>query len=179
MYICSKCGASAEKTVRFCDQCGSPMIEICDPVEVTEDPTPVWEIPVNPEPVKETPNTTKPVWETPPTPEPIKDTPTTPPPASMGKKLVGTILSGVGLGFGALGLLLTGAMLGSGEAPSVGAIPGICFSVFGLPLSLVGLIMSAKSVTQGKNTGKILGLIGTILSAALLLAGIASLAGGA
>lgn len=179
MYICSKCGAYAEKTVRFCDQCGSPMIEICDPVEVTEDPTPVWEIPVNPEPVKETPNTTKPVWETPPTPEPIKDTPTTPPPASMGKKLVGTILSGVGLGFGALGLLLTGAMLGSGEAPSVGAIPGICFSVFGLPLSLVGLIMSAKCVTQGKNTGKILGLIGTILSAALLLAGIASLAGGA
>lgn len=159
MYICSKCGASAEKTVRFCDQCGSPMIEICDPVEVTEDPTPVW--------------------ETPTTPESIKDTPTTPPPASMGKKLVGTILSGVGLGFGALGLLLTGAMLGSGEAPSVGAIPGICFSVFGLPLSLVGLIMSAKSVTQGKNTGKILGLIGTILSAALLLAGIASLSGGA
>lgn len=181
MYICSKCSNSSEKTVRFCDQCGAPMIEVCQTMEQTGDP--IEQVVIEPQvipqkTVEEIPQpVVKEVRNIPQPPvEQVNDKPQTiSAPKSPGKQLAGTILAAVGLGFGGFGLMLVGTMAGN----SGSEIPAICFGVVGTPLSTVGLVLSSKAAKinpRGKKTGKVLGFIGLGLNVLMVLAGIASLA---
>jgi hypothetical protein len=179
MYICSKCSNSTENSVRFCDQCGAPMIEVCQTVEYTDEP--VQPIVIEPqvipqEPAKKIPSEPAVIPQ-----EPKKEIPkvSANPPrstaSSIGKQIAGTVLAAVGLGLGCFGLMLTGTMAGISGSEAL----AICFGFIGTPLSTVGLVLSSKAAKinpRGKKTGKVLGFIGLGLNVLMVLAGIASLA---
>ena len=176
MYICSKCSNSSEKSVRFCDQCGAPMIEVCQTVEYADEPVqPVVIEPqvIHQEPAKEIPSNPQFIPQ-----EPKKESPkvsVNPPPStasSTGKRIAGAALAAAGLGLGCFGLMLTGTMAGISGSEAL----AICFGFIGTPLSTVGLVLSSKAAKanpQGKKTGKVLGFIGLGLNALMVITGIA------
>ncbi len=165
MYICPNCNYTTEEVSNYCPVCGSKVVE------------------VQPQPVQ---------YEQYSQPQPVQYTQADPyaqqyqyyaqPPVanvSKGKIIVGMILSIVGLAFGGFGLLYTFIGLATTEI-GVALAMAIAFGIFSVPLSIVGLILSAGAQRQGSTSamakaGKILGLIGVIASGVMMLLGLMSL----
>ena len=169
MYICPNCNYTTEDASNYCPVCGSKVVEV--------QPQPV-------QPVQ---------YEQPAQPQQVQYTQADPyaqqynmyyqqtavQPVSKGKIIAGMVLSIVGLFFAAMGLLYTFVGLVSAE---IGLALGfaIAFGMFSVPLSIVGLVLSAGAQRQGSDSGmskvgKILGLIGVIASGVMLLLGLMSL----
>ncbi len=161
MYICPNCNAKSEEPVNFCFNCGTPM--------VNNEPQPVepqqFAQPYQPEQQYQQPQ--QPVYYAyPPVNKP-----------SLAVKIVGMVLSIVGLVFLSIGGLYT--LIGLVEEGLAFAF-ALVFDLFFLPLSIVGLCLSNKCINAGdysgmSRAGKTLGIVGIIIAAAALFIGCASL----
>lgn len=155
MYICPNCKTESETKINFCPKCGSTMGEI-----VVTSPAPV---------VNEQPKA--PVIPA----QPIVSTYTQPATQySKAKGIVGMALSIAGLFFAFLAFVYTVALIDLEGALAFGMSIG--FTIFSLPLSIVGLVLSKGNANLGDTStfvkvGKILGLIGVILSGVALFFG--------
>lgn len=156
MYICTNCNYSTEQASNYCSVCGAQMVE------------------VHPQPVQQTDLYAQqyqgynPYYPQSPAVQ-----------VSKAKIIVGMVMSIVGFVFAAMGILYTFAGLVSGEV-GVALILAISFAVFSVPLSIVGLVLSARCINDGAQSGmskvgKILGLIGVIASGVMLMLGLMSL----
>lgn len=100
---------------------------------------------------------------------------------SLGKVITGMALSIAGISFAAINLLyVTLFLIESGETAFVFSL---VMSMFSLPLSIVGLKLSASSIAEGSTSnmasvGKRLGIIGIILTGSALFLGFVGLGAG-
>lgn len=167
MSFCSNCGHPLEDGNKFCSVCGA---RVAAPV-VTE-PTPVE--PVMAEPVRPA----EPVY----TYEPVRPVapavPAAPVPSRKDKIMgfVGMGLSIGGLFLGAIGLLYTLVFLAE-EVAVATTVFAWFIGMFSMPLSIVGRILSKKSMDAGNvstpcSIGCKLGLAGIIVSAVMLFFGL-------
>ncbi len=174
MYICPNCQNTSDTPSNFCSKCGTPMVEKAPEVVAAAAPAPET-IPA-PAPMPEPPVYTA--------PQPMPQAPafTVPQPISiayepekkvpLGKVIAGMAIAIAGIFFAAIALLVTLATIGE-DAEIAFGMSFAYGGFFGFPLSLVGLILSKGAVNAGSTsamakTGKILGLIGVILSAVSL-----------
>lgn len=189
MYICPNCNKQYEEPTNFCSNCGAAMTIASEPkVEEPKVEIPVVEAPEIP--ATEAPTTEAPVIEAPKPPvaaEPTYQPPfyQQPPqyavqvnPPSKAKAITGMALSAAGLAFAFMGFLYTLIFMMVDGAAGLGMSIG--FGIFSLPLSLVGLIISGNNRNAGDRTvfskiGKILGIVGVILSGVSFLIGFAGL----
>ena len=100
------------------------------------------------------------------------------PAPSKAKSIVGMALSIAGAAMSSLASFYSLIFLIEEELEGI-AVSGILFFFFSFPLSLVGLIFSKNYINAGgSNTfsrvGKILGIVGVILSSVMLFFGLAS-----
>ena len=191
MYVCPNCNKQSETPANFCPVCGTTMI--IAPTPQTEAPEqPVYAEPQYAQPQYGQPQYGQPQYAQPQYGQPqqpiynqpqynqpmyvqpqyVAPQPSTP---SKAKAIVGMALGAAGLFSAVTGFLYTmiGMAIDGGEA---GLFMAIFFGFFSIPLSLVGLIMSAGTRKAGDTTifsklGKIFGLIGVILSGVTLLIG--------
>lgn len=159
MYMCNHCQNTSDTPVNFCTVCGSRMVE--QPQEV-QPQQPVYQ----PESGQNQPVYGQPQY---PAAQPAKP--------HLGKVITGMALGISGGSFGILGMLYT--LIGMVEAGMAFGM-AIAFSMFSAPLSIVGLVMSAKNIREGSTSGmcrvgKGLGLAGVILSGVMLFFGIMNL----
>jgi len=157
MYTCPKCNFKNESAMNYCPQCGSEMI-YAEPIAAPEVAQPVQ--PTYVEPIQPVHN----VYVPAPTPH-------------LAVNIVGMALSISGLVFLAIGSLYT--LIGLIEEGLAFAM-AFTFSLFFLPLSIVGLFLSNKCLNAGDTSamsrvGKILGIIGIIVAGASLFIGFTSL----
>ena len=133
----------------------------------------------------ETPVYQQPPYPQPPYAQPAAQTdyavPTPPAAPSKAKSIVGMALGIGSLVMGVTGLLCTilfTAVAASGldveETSIFGITYGFMFMFFSLPLAIIALVMSQKSITAGNTTkisrlGKIFGIVGLVLSAVLCI----------
>lgn len=144
--------------MNFCSHCGNPVKEgakFCDACGAAFEA-----------PVAEAPVYTPPVYA-----EPVVSGKT----KAMG--FVGMGLSIGGLFFAIIGLIYSLVGLG---LPGLGFGFSIGFGIFSMPLSIIGRILSNKSIRGGFNSGAPragagIGLAGLIISCVMLLIGIISL----
>ncbi|MBQ3146444.1 MAG: zinc ribbon domain-containing protein [Oscillospiraceae bacterium] len=156
MSFCSNCGNPLEENAKFCSKCGS---SVAAPVE-SAPAEPVYSAPVY---------------------TPIYSTPAVIPEVSGKAKAMGFI--GMGLGIGGLFISILGiiyTLLGMGFE-GLGFGFSIAFSLFSMPMSIVGRILSGKSMEGGNFSGACkagsgLGLAGLIISCVMLFLGFISLA---
>lgn len=160
MYICPNCQNTSDTPINFCSKCGTPMIEKAPeaPAYAAQPApeTPAYAAP-QPTPVYTAPQPVSIAYE------PEKKVP-------LGKVIAGMAIAIAGIFFAAIASLMTLAFIG--DDPEVAF--GMAFAygaLFAFPLSLVGFILSKGALNDGAKspmakTGKILGLIGWISSAA-------------
>lgn len=156
MSFCSICGNQLEDNARFCSKCGSP---IAAPTESTP-AEPVYSTPVY---------------------APIYNAPAVIPEVTGKTKALGFVGMGLGIGglvFAVLGILYT--LIGM-DFDGLGFGFSIVFSIFSMPLSVVGRILAGKSIDGGNTSGVCragtgLGLAGIIVSCVMLFLGFISLA---
>lgn len=187
MYICPNCKATSETPTNFCASCGAAMMvqEAPAPAPVTEPVAPVAqpaapaaeEIPVvQAEPVVTPPPAyQQPAYQQQPQYQYVQQpAPVVQNAPSLGKVITGMALSIAGIAFAGIGLLYT-LMFLAFEGEAAFAI-SLVMSMFSLPLSLIGFILSKNNVNAGSTSamsriGKTLGLIGIILSGVMLFLG--------
>ena len=167
MLFCSQCGTQLEESAKFCSKCGTP---VAAPVEAPVE-TPV-ETPVA------APAATTPVY-TPVYSAPVYSAPATVE-VSGSTKAQGFIGMGLAIGglfFAVLGLIYTLVGL---DYDALGFGMSIGFGIFSMPLSIVGRILSRKSMDCGNTSGVCragsgLGLAGFIVSCVMFAFGFISL----
>lgn len=183
--FCSNCGAQLASGAKFCPSCGAAVsapaapatpvapVEPVAPVIPAEPVAPVIPAepvaPVNPTPVY-TPN---PDYYTVPT---VAATPV----VSAKDKAMGFVGMGLGIGglvFAVVAVICALALMGVRYA---GFIYAFVYTLFSMPLSIVGKILSGKSEAAGNTStpcsvGNKMGLAGIIVSAAALFLGIINL----
>lgn len=171
MKICPNCQKTFEDS-NFCTNCGVALVEMQDsvaeapaevfaeaPVEVPAYAQPAYQQPVQPQ--------YQPVYQ------PVAvDTP------SLGKKITGLALACTGLFFFLISFFSTISAIDYLNMSyrylddAIGAaVSALVFSMFALPLSIVGLVLSKSCGELGgglSKAGKICGLIGTIASGVFL-----------
>lgn len=170
MYSCPNCTYQTETEVNFCPLCGSKLVNN-EPAPVVAPATEVIQNePVQPvQPVQPVTYSYQPTPTAQPqyVPQP-QYTPQTQGP-SLAMKIVGMALSIGGFFFAFLAFFGSMSILGYDEAFSVAFV----YSIFSLPLSIIGLIFSIKSSSQGDTSafskvGKIFGIIGLALMGFIL-----------
>ncbi len=205
MKTCPYCNATLEDTVRFCHICGkeqpaqeTPATYVQPPYYEQPQQQPYYEQPAYEQPAAyaqpQQPTYEQPAvyaqqnyYEQPPVyAQPPYAAPITPPP-SKAKSIVGMILSIASVAMGGTGLLLTALFTLAGMADQdvevmsvLGIVYGFMFLVIALPLAIIGFVMSSKAIAQGSTltisrVGKILGIVGLILSGVLLILAIANI----
>lgn len=155
MSFCVKCGYRIESDDKFCFACGAPV------AGRESEPAPV----AAPYPVVQ------------PGLVPVM---TEPPRLSVKTKVLGFVGMGLSIGgfvIAILGILYTMIFM---EIPPAGAVFAFYLSVFSMPLSIVGRILSKKSIEGGNQStvctvGTRLGLAGIIISAVMLFLGFTNL----
>ena len=163
MYICPNCANKSETATNFCSLCGSRMVEQIPEAPSTYQPEPQdYDIP---QPRQQ-------VFTAEPVARPVATGP------SKGKQIAGMGVAIGGFVFGIFDAIYSSIFMFA-PAPA-GFIFAMIFSMFSLPLSLVGLIMSNKCIDQGATAkpsflGKKFGLVGVILTAASLFMGFINL----
>lgn len=150
MFVCPNCNNKTELPSKFCSNCGSPMVE----------QAPEYQEPQYQEPQYQQAQYQQPQYQY---QQPAS-------PVSKGKVIAGMAISIAGLAFSALGLMYTLAMMAE---PFGAFVMGFVFSMFSLPLSLVGLCLSNGCYNEGdrsamSSVGRKLGLVGTILSGVMI-----------
>lgn len=187
MYICPKCQNTSETPVNFCAKCGTPMVEkapeaepafAAQPVAAPAEDAPAYAQAQTPA----QPSSDIPAYAVQPQFEPAAPAFTAAQPTSiscepekkvpLGKVIAGMALSIGGVVMASLAALVTLATLAE-DAEIAFGMSIVYGGFFGFPLSLVGLILSKGAVNAGSKSsmakvGKILGLVGVILSAVSL-----------
>ncbi len=173
MYSCPNCTYQTEIEVNFCPLCGSKLVNN-EPAPVAAPATEVIQNePVQPvEPVQPAQPVTysyQPTLAAQPqyVPQP-QYTPQTQGP-SLAMKIVGMALSIGGFFFAFLAFFSSMSILGYDEA----FVMAFVYSIFSLPISIIGLIFSIKGSSQGDTSafskvGKIFGIIGLALMGFIL-----------
>ncbi len=156
MRICPNCNNTSQEAINFCPKCGTAMVEQAPPAPPVQ---PVYQEPVQPQYQYQ-----QPVY--------------TAAPPSKAKSIVGMALSIAGIAMSSLASFYSLIFLIEEELEGV-AVSGILFFFFSFPLSLVGLILSKNYINAGgtntfSRVGKILGIVGVILSSVMLFFGLAS-----
>ncbi len=175
MYICPNCKAEHEQLFAFCSVCGNKMdasnVVIEEPAAqpIAEQPVAEPQAPIYQQPIEQ-PIYQQPMYQQPPVPHNIDG-------KLKAKGFVGMGLSIGGVVMAAIGFLYTAITI---AVPVAGFMFGLIFSMFALPLSIVGMILSRKAIAGGfvsgaTKVGKILGLIGTIAGGVVLLMAFISL----
>ena len=198
MYVCPNCHRVSESPAAFCAACGTAMVEQQPQAPAYTAPQqPAYTAPQPQAPAYTAPQPQAPAYTQPPQPTytaPQQPAYTQPqqqywqqpqgyqPPAapateapSKGKVIVGMVMGIAGLALAAIGLLYT--LIFTIE-PEMAFGFAFFWSMFRLPLSLVGMIMSNGNINAGdtsamSSVGKKLGLIGLILSGVMLFIGFA------
>lgn len=197
MYVCPNCNKQSETPANFCPRCGTAMIiapevQVEAPQQAVPQPQYVAPQPEQPQyaepqqpqyvqpqytqpqqPIYNQPQYNQPMYAQ---PQYVAPQPSTP---SKAKAIVGMALGAAGLLFAVNGFLYTMIFMAK-DGGEAGLAMALVFGFFSIPLSLVGLIMSAGTRKAGDTTifsklGKIFGLIGVILSGVTLLIGIVGL----
>lgn len=158
MYICPNCNKQSEVPANFCTSCGTPMVMAPD-VQTPAQAAYQAPAPVQPQYY-----------------QPTCNYPQQPKAPSKGKAVTGMALGIAGLVFSVLGFFYLMLFSAAGLAEEAGVVLSFACGFFGFPLSLVSMILSNSSRSNGDTTvfsklGKIFGLIGVILSGLLLLIG--------
>ena len=182
MFVCPNCNHTSETPCNFCMKCGSAMVEKIETPVVPE--TPVFSQPVVNEPVFEPPVAEESVFPAIQTPapnnyqynyQPIYQTPSKG--SLLGKSIAGMVLSIMGM---FLTCYMSILILSEGffDLSEVFAF-GFVLSLFSLPPSLIGLILSSSASKSGATNkmcvvGKILGIIGIALIATFVILGFMS-----
>lgn len=196
MYICPNCNSTSEQPTNFCANCGAAMMVQETPAPVAQPevvvPPVAEEIPVvqaepvlPPQPVYEQPAQPQyqqaayqqPAYAQQPQYQYVQPVQVAAP--SLGKVITGMALSIAGISFAGLGLLYTLMFLA--VETEVAFAFSLVMSFFSFPLSIVGFILSKNNINQGSTSamsrvGKILGLIGIILSGVMLFLGFIAIA---
>ncbi len=148
MTICPKCQTSMPDNARFCAVCGANL----DAVQ------PAQEMPVYQQPVYQQPVYQQPVYQQPTYAQPTQATP------ASGKTKAGMILAIIGFAVAMLaGLLFLAALAEEDVDMMAGAL---FFSFIGLPLSIVGRVLSnSRLATTQTKVGRIFGTFGVVFSA--------------
>lgn len=180
MSFCSNCGHPLEGGHKFCSVCGARVAEpvVTEPVRPAE-PVMAEPFPVQPTMVEAAPTQpvqpVQPVYAYAPVQPAVAATPV---PTKKDKILgfVGMGLSIGGLFLGVIGLLYTFIFL-AGEVAVATTVFALFFGMFSMPLSIVGRILSKKSMDAGNvstpcSIGCKLGLAGIIVSAVMLFFGL-------
>lgn len=169
MSFCPNCGNKIENAGKFCPNCGAP---IAPAVEAAPVETPVYTQPAAPlytQPAA--PVYTQPVYTAPVVAEPVVET------GTKVKGFVGMGLAIGGLLFAVLGLFYT--LIGMVEE-GIGFVMAIVFSIFALPLSIIGRSLCGSSAAAGFTSGacsagRKLGLAGMIVCFVMLFMGLLNL----
>ena len=165
MYICPNCNNTSEQATNFCPSCGARMVQevpIAQPVyQQTVSQPMVYAHPINMESNK----------------------------PGIGKVIVGMVFGIVGFVFALMGIYMVLVSLAAAgdsyyfyeELMAEAATFGLIWPMFSMPLSLVGMNISRGNRNNGdssamSNVGKILGMIGFIISCVLPALGIIILA---
>ena len=188
MPFCSKCGTPTNESDKFCMHCGTPVAAPVQPEPVAPvapvQPEPVAPVaPVQPEPVVPVapvqPEPAAPVAPVQPEPVPVCVAPAEPVVSGKDKALgfVGMGLAILGLFFACIGILYT--MIGMSEQ-GFGFGMAFAFSLFSLPLSIVGGVLCGNSYNAGNRStacsvGSKLRIAGIIVSAVMLFLGFVNL----
>ncbi len=208
--FCSVCGAKMDASNFASTTVQAPAVEQPVAAPVAEQPIyqapvaeqPIYQAPVaeqpvyNQPPVAEAPVYQQPVYQQPVAEQPVYQQPVaeqpvynqapvyqqnTAPEVEGSAKVKGFI--GMGLSIGGVVMATIGfiAMLSNFNIIGVGFACGLVFGIFGLPLSIVGMILSGKAIEAGfvgtpTKLGKIFGLVGTILSGVSIFLSFISLA---
>ena len=154
MKICTKCNKTADDNMNFCTFCGNPLTTVQPEQEIK--PNTYYTPQQNPY---------YPAYN-------LKKPP-------LGLKITAMVLSILGFVYMIFGFLYT--LIGLVEEDMAFAM-AFTFALFFLPLSIVGLSLSAKCINQGDTStfsrlGKVFGIIGIILAAVSLFIGFVSSAG--
>ena len=177
MYICPKCAHKSNEPKVFCDVCGERMrLDRGTSAYSSAKPEPAPHTPPAPTPLH------VPVTYVP--GRIVVDVPAPPASPSKGKAIAGGILGIVGFGFGAFAMLFSFLNIlfmqemdyDFAVLVALYAVYGLIFAFIGLPLSIVGTVLAGGAVNNGSNlgvakAGKILGIIGIILSGVSILVG--------
>lgn len=157
MSYCSKCGTPIEPNERFCRGCGAPLAA---------------EAPAAPayQPDYNDYSYNQPAYSY------------EQPQVSGGTKAGGFVGMGLGIGgffFALLGFIYTIIGLEIDEVMSFSM--AFAFSIFSLPLSIIGMSLSSKSRNAGNTSavctvGKVFGIIGLVLTCVMLFVGFVALA---
>lgn len=171
MHVCLNCNYKSETPSKFCPECGQPMAIVQWQKPETVAPPPEQPGVYHPTPAYRPPYA-------PPTyyyPTPVRREPE----VSLGKKIAGMALGIAGLVFSLLAMFLL--MITGSYAYSRGGIGVmiVMYAFIGLPLSIVGVSLSAAGGADGKKpgfsiAGKITGVIGIVLSAIVILSVLSS-----
>lgn len=165
MKKCTQCNFETDKDITFCPMCGA---KIEAPAPVQAEPVvvaPVNPTPVNPTPVNPTP--VNPVYTAPVVSAPVEE-------PSLAKKIVGMALSASALMLAIYCLFYTVSAMDYDGAFAFGYAIG--FSIFSMPMGIVGLTMSNKNREQGDTSvfsllGKIFGIVSVALTGLVLFIG--------
>ncbi len=187
MYQCTKCKHTVEYTTNYCPLCGAETVQVeyvvvSAPTEPTAAPEPQVVCQPQPEPTPvEQPQV---IYQQPqqPTPAPqsyyYAPTPESAKKPHIAKKIVGMVLSIEGIILAAIFLLYVIIFIALEPSGGAGAVMAICGAISAVPYSIVGLAMSnscrnAGDTSRMSRAGKVLGILGIILTAVYLLIGFA------
>lgn len=203
MAFCPNCGNKLEEGCAFCGACGTRVAAPAAPaapVAPVEPAAPAWAAPIENTTAPVSPAPAAPTYTAPEAPAytapaaPTYTAPTYTAPAAptwntpaqqaevsggdRAKGIVGMAMAIGGMALAIMGLLYVLIGLEEGDGFSFGLAIG--FGIFSLPLSIVGRIMAGKSQEAGNtsgmcSTGRTLGLVGLIVSAAMFFFGFISL----
>ena len=168
MYTCPKCNYELEAPSNFCPICGASMIP-----EQAQEPV---AIPVQPEQPTYQQAPVQPVYQQPVYQQaPVYQQPT---PPSKAKSIVGMILSLFGIEFPPIILLYFTVF-----PAYVAGITGVVCSFIALPLCIIGMALCLSNRSAGDRSafgtvGKIVGIVGIVLSALVLILSFAAIADG-
>ena len=171
MFSCPNCGYKSEPAIDFCPVCGTRMVNEAAPAYAAP-AAPAYGAPAAP--AYGAP--AAPAYD--PAAYGMPVAPAAPEGASKGKVIAGGIIGISGFSLAIFSIIFTLALL----SEEVYAVPfgiAIGFGIFSIPLSIVGLVLCGGAIKQGATmglakAGKILGLIGVILSGVALVLGIIS-----
>lgn len=175
MKKCTQCNFETDKDIAFCPMCGAK-IEAPAPVQaepvVVAPVAPVNPTPVNPTPVNPTP--VNPVYTAPVVSAPVEE-------PSLAKKIVGMALSASALMLAIYCLFYTVSAMDYDGAFAFGYAIG--FSIFSMPMGIVGLTMSNKNREEGDTSvfsllGKIFGIVSVALTGLVLFIGFCGMVSG-
>ena len=187
MAFCPNCGNKIEDGGVFCGACGTSIAAPAAPAAPVEPAAPAWAAPTTSTPAASwsAPAPSAPAWSAPQTPTysaptysapawnaPVKDEVSG---GTKAKGIVGMVMGIFGMVFGIIGLICTMTFLGTWYSEE-GFFLALYFSIFSLPLSIVGKVLASGSQDAGNTSGvcsagKGMGLAGIILSAVMLFFG--------